>query len=114
DEKVIVKDSRVVAASKELDPGQCAGEFIGLARFSRRAARKLFTEMESVVMAGNMMAFLTVAFEQLAAKGTSLVPCPPEKRPWADNDGLADLDHSREKIYPAILARTKSKSPAHR
>jgi pyruvate kinase len=114
DEKVVVKDGRVVAASKELDPALCAGEFIGLARFHRRAARKLFAEMESVVMAGNLMAFLTVAFERLAAAGTSLVPCPTERRAWADNDGLPDLEISREKVYPAILARKKARSPAHR
>ena len=63
---------------------------------------------------GNQMAFLTVAFEQLAARGGPLVPCPTEKRPWADNDGLADLDHSREKVYPAILARRKTPAPARR
>ena len=114
DEKVIVRDGRIVAASKELDPRECAGEFIGLAKFGRRAARRLFTEMENVVKAGNLMAFLTVAFEQLAAHGLPLVPCPTEKRPWADNDGLADLDHSREKIYPAILARRKAPAPARR
>jgi choline kinase len=114
DEKVIVRDGRIVAASKELDPRQCAGEFIGLARFGRRAARKLFTETDQVVKGGHFMAFLTVALEQLAAHGTALVPCPTEKRPWADNDGLADLDHSRERVYPAILARRKGATPAHR
>jgi pyruvate kinase len=114
DEKVIVKDGHLVAASKELDPRQCAGEFIGLARFSRGAARKLFAEMDRVVKSGNLMAFLTVALEQLAARGTPLIPCPTERRPWADNDGLADLDHSREKVYPAILARRKGAAPAHR
>ena len=48
DEKVIVSDGRIVAASKELDPRECAGEFIGLARFGRRAARQLLVEMERV------------------------------------------------------------------
>jgi pyruvate kinase len=114
DEKVIVRDGRIVAASKELDPRQCAGEFIGLARFGRRAARRLFGETDAAVKAGGMMAFLTVAFEQLATHGVHLVPCFTEKRPWADNDGLADLDLSREKVYPAILARRKAAAPAHR
>ena len=96
DEKVIVRDGRIVAASKELDPRECAGEFIGLAQFGRRAARRLFTEMENVVKAGNLMAFLTVAFEQLAAHGTAARPLP---------DREAALGRQRRPRRPRPLAR---------
>ncbi len=114
DEKVIVKDGRVVSLSKELDPAHCHGEFLGLARFSRRAARKLQTELDAIVKQGHMMAFLTLGLERLNEKGTPLIPCWTEGRPWADNDGLADLEHSREKVYPKILARRKTMEPAKR
>lgn len=117
-EKVQVQDGRVVHASKELDPRECFGEFIGLARFDATAARILHDEMDRVVKEGGMMEFLTRGFERLAARGVPLVPCPTQGRPWNDNDGLADLDRSRDVVWPRIVAayaeRDAAGEPARR
>lgn len=110
DEKVRIDGGRVVQASKELDPRECGGEFIGLARFGARAARLLQQEMDAAVKHGRLMAFLTEAIEKLPARGVPLVASLTEGRPWADNDGLADLEHSREKIYPRILAARRAQA----
>jgi pyruvate kinase len=108
DEKVRVERGCVVAASKELDPRECGGEFIGLARFSAKAARALLGEMDRLVKQGRLMSFLTEAVERLPHVGVPLLMCPTDKKPWGDNDGLADLEHSREKIFPRILAARRA------
>jgi choline kinase len=114
DEKVRLVDGRVVAAGKELEPRECGGEFIGLGRFSARAAKILFAEMDRLVKQGRLMAFATEALERLPGRGVPLVAALTEGKPWGDNDGLHDLEHTREKVYPRILAaRRAEKNPAH-
>ncbi len=103
DEKVVLRDGAVMEASKELDPARCQGEFIGLARFNRNAAQQLLQAMDSVVRTGDPMAFLTVALEKLALRGIALTEVPTHGRAWNDNDCLADLDRSRESVWPRIL-----------
>jgi pyruvate kinase len=108
DEKVEVVDGAVVSLGKELDPSVAHGEFIGLARFSARAAKILTDEAEACVKHGRMMAFLTEALEKLPERGVPLQAVSLEGRAWGDNDGLADLEHSREKIFPRILAARRA------
>ncbi len=114
DEKVVIRDGRVVAVNKEIEPKDGGGEFIGLMKVSDAGAAALMNEMDRLVKAGSLMAFLAEALEGLARRGAPLVPCYTEGRPWADNDGLADLEHSREKVYPKILARRNPKATNHR
>ena len=114
DEKVIIRDGRVIAVNKELDPKTGSGEFIGLMKVSAAGAAALTTEMDKAVKSGNMMAFLSEALESMVRRGAPLVPCYTKNRPWADNDGLADLEHSREKIYPKILALRNDKTHSSR
>ncbi len=113
DEKVRLVDGRVVAAGKELDPRECGGEFIGLGRFSAKAARALAVEMDDAIKHGRLMAFVTEALEKLPKRGLPLVVCMTDGKPWGDNDGLHDLEHTREKIFPRITAaRRAAKSTA--
>lgn len=113
DEKVIIRDGVVIHASKELDPAQCQGEFIGLARFEASATKALLKEMDAVVRAGGMMDFLTVALERVAAQGVPLAAVPIGDRAWNDNDCLADLDRSRDSIFGRIQAAQHPQAPAH-
>ncbi len=110
DEKVMVRDGTVLRASKELDPAQCAGEFIGLARLDSSASTALLQEMDAVTRAGGMMEFLTVALERLAARGIPLQVMPTNGRAWNDNDCLADLDRSRDGVFGRIQAANHAPS----
>ena len=112
DEKVRIEDGLITAAGKELPPDESQGEFIGLARFDEDGTRILAEEMDKVVQRGGLMDFLTVAFEGMAARGVPLLPCPTEGRPWNDNDTLADLDRSREEIFPRIAAAQQARLAA--
>jgi pyruvate kinase len=102
DEKVIIENDRVVKASKELDPEDCHGEFIGLAKLSERGARRLGRELELMAREGRHMAFLTEALERLAEQGEAIDIQLTQGRPWADNDTLTDLGISRERVFPRI------------
>lgn len=112
DEKVIVENGRIVRASKELDPAECAGEFIGLGRFEATATQKLYEAMDARIKAGGMMDFITSTFEGLADSGLDITPCSTESRPWNDNDCLADLDLSRDKVFGEILAAHRARDEA--
>lgn len=112
DEKVAVEDGVIVRGSKDLDPAECFGEFIGLARFDSRAAQKLFEAMDARVKSGGLMDFITATFETLAEGGLALTPCPTESRPWNDNDCLADLDVSRDRVFGEILAAHQARDAA--
>jgi choline kinase len=102
DEKVVLKDDRVVRASKDLALSEAHGEFIGLAKLSRRGARQLWDEIDELVRAGKLTAYLTEAFERLAAKGVPIRAVFTDGRAWSDNDNLKDLQVSRESVYPRI------------
>jgi choline kinase len=112
DEKVVVRNGRIVKGSKDLDPNDCFGEFIGLARFDAKAAHQLIQAVDARVKAGGLMDFITATFEAAAEAGLDLLPCPTQGRPWNDNDCLADLDRSRDKVFGEILAAHKVRDEA--
>ena len=49
-----------------------------------------------------MTAYLTEAFERLAARGVPIRAVFTAGRAWSDNDNLSDLQSSRENVYPRI------------
>jgi len=109
DEKVIVQDNRIVKGSKDLDPADCYGEFIGLARLEGSATRRLVDAIDARIKNGGLMDFITATFEQLAGSGLDLTPCPTSDRPWNDNDCLADLERSRDRVFGEILRAQASR-----
>lgn len=102
DEKVVIENDRVKKASKEIPLEDAHGEFIGLAKVTRRGARILWDEIDAMIRSNDLMAFLTVAFERLADRGVEIRAVYTQGRAWSDNDNLADLEISRERIYPRI------------
>jgi pyruvate kinase len=102
DEKVVLAEDRVLRASKDLPPDEAHGEFIGLAKLTRTGARRLWEEIDGLIRAGNMTAYLTEAFERLGARGVPIRAVFTAGRAWSDNDNLSDLQTSRESVYPRI------------
>ena len=101
-EKVVIEKGRVRKASKKVPADAANGEFIGLAKLSRRGAKKLWNELDLLMREGNRMSFLSDVFQSLAEKGEPITVCETRGKPWNDNDTLADLGVSREKIFPLI------------
>ena len=111
DEKVVLKDDRVLRASKDLPLAEAHGEFIGLAKLTRAGAHRLWDEIDELVRGGNMMAYLTEAFERMAAKGVPIRAVFTDGRAWSDNDNLKDLQVSRETVYPRIRDANTAGAP---
>jgi choline kinase len=102
DEKVVLAEDRVVRASKDVPHHEAHGEFIGIAKLTRYGARQLWEEIDGLIRAGNMTAYLTEAFERLGARGVSINTIFTAGRGWSDNNNLSDLQISRESVYPRI------------
>ena len=111
DEKVVLADDRVLRASKAIPLAEAHGEFIGLAKLTRNGAAQLWEEIDGLVRAGNMTAYLTEAFERLAAKGVPIRALFTAGRAWSDNDNLKDLQMSRETVYPRIRDARAARLP---
>jgi len=109
DEKVEIKEGKLVAAGKDLDPGRANGEFIGLARFDGRGMDLLMEEMSAVMRNGGLMDFLTVAMLRMSDRGLAIKSCMTDGRPWNDNDSLVDLERSRELVFPRIQQAQKAR-----
>lgn len=102
DEKVIIRKDKIIRIGKDINTGIADAEFIGLAKFSARGAKLLYEEMNRVVRGGNLMTFITQAFENLIAAGHEICFLETKGRPWADNDTLVDLKYTQNEIFPLI------------
>ncbi|MFT7618577.1 MAG: pyruvate kinase [Planctomycetota bacterium] len=115
DEKVIIKKGLVVEASKEIPDDKANGEFIGLAKISKKGAGVLWDYLGELVREENMNCFLSEVFEKMSGEGFEIKTCLTNGRAWNDNDNLVDLGVSREKIYPRIReSRSTGKVEAKR
>ncbi len=108
DEKVILKKGLVVKASKDIPDARANGEFIGLAKITRKGSKILWDHLGRNVREENMLCFLSEVFEQIASSGVEIRACLTNGRAWNDNDNLSDLGVSREKIYPRIREQRSS------
>ena len=77
-------------------------EFIGLAKFSETGSKLLYEEMNRIIRGGNLMTFITQAFENLITAGHEIGFLETRGRPWADNDTLVDLKYTQNEIFPRI------------
>ena len=81
DEKVVLAEDRVMRASKDLPLDLAHGEFIGLAKLTRTGARRLWEEIDGLIRAGNVTAYLTEAFERVQRAACRSVPSSPLAAP---------------------------------
>jgi len=102
DEKVVLAGDRVMRVSKDVALDEAHGEFIGVAKVTPAGAGHLWNELDEMIRKGEMTAYLTEAFERLAARGLPVRAVFTDGRAWSDNDNLTDLETSRERVYPRI------------
>jgi hypothetical protein len=68
-------------ASKDLPLDLAHGEFIGLAKLTRTGARRLWEEIDGLIRAGNVTAYLPEAFERVQRAACRSVPSSPLAAP---------------------------------
>ena len=118
DEKICVKAGKMVLhpdydnlpgpAHKSIPVDDAFGEFIGLAKFTRRGLSRLLEEMDVIVQAKAMNAYLFQAFENMVKAGFPISVVQTKGRPWNDNDTLDDFKRTRKTVFPAIKKRHSS------
>ena len=112
DEKIVLQGDLVKKVSKDVPLEEAHGEFIGLIKATKAGAALLWKEIDQLVREGDLMAFITLAIERLADRGTPIRTVFTNGRAWADNDTLADLERSREKVYPRIREARSARAAA--
>lgn len=103
--KVELEDGRLRCMDKCIAPERVRGENVGILRFDRPAAARLFVELDSLVAAGRGDLWMAAAVERVArrfpVRGVDVADLP-----WCEIDFPEDLRAAREKTWPAIGSRS--------
>ncbi|MFA6742733.1 MAG: phosphocholine cytidylyltransferase family protein [Candidatus Neomarinimicrobiota bacterium] len=102
--KVIVKaDQRIVRIGKKLDPTECLGEFVGIAKFGASLTTDFATALKAVIDEGLQMSFFEAAVDRILDKHT-MYSVDITKIPVIEIDFPEDLERARKQIYPKIVS----------
>jgi choline kinase len=99
--KVTSKDGLLVESSKEIPPERAHGEWTGIAGFSVKGGRLIFSEIRKILAESKDDVYDTYAFTSLAKSGCGIVVCDTSGLPWVEVDFEKDLKKARE-IYRTI------------
>jgi choline kinase len=94
--KVVVSDGNVLKRiSKHVDPGDAAGEYIGVTLIESRAAEALADALEATWRRDPSL-YYEDAFQELVERGGDVRVAPIGKVDWVEVDDHADLQRARE------------------
>jgi choline kinase len=99
--KVRVRCGRVVDMSKTMDPADADGENLGIVKFGRSGARILVEEMDKLVSAGEVQAWIPRAFREFAQR-RPLHAIGTRGLPWTEIDFPEDYRRAVDVVLPAI------------
>lgn len=100
--KVIVRDGRIVRIGKKLNPAECLGEFIGVARFDAELAPAFVAALETCVEQEQAVNdYFERAVDRLC-DDWSLAPVDVSDLPCIEIDFPEDLARAQNKIAPQL------------
>jgi choline kinase len=102
--KVIADGERLARIGKDLEPGRCLGEAIGLNKLGRAILPELVRVYGELEGRGERSHFFEKGFDILAGNGygSSFGLAPTDGRPWIEIDTLEDYAHAERDIIPRI------------
>lgn len=100
--KVRAQEGRIVELTKQLNPAECWGTFVGIAAFSSAGAQELFEWAEREFAAGRRNQFYNDIISLLAAAGRPVEWVGTNGLPWAEVDDPDDLRFAQNQVFPAI------------
>ena len=101
--KVVVRDGRITRIGKKLDPGECFGEFVGVARFGREMAPPFVRTLVTLVeREGVVNDYFERAVDRLCAT-CPLTPIDISDLPCREIDFPEDLEIARRDIAPLLV-----------
>ena len=101
--KVAMRRGCVTDISKVMAPPDADGENVGIAKFGREGARLLVEEMDALVAAGDLKAWVPRAFKRLAAR-RPLHVIGTRGLPWIEIDFPEDYRRALDVVLPRIEA----------
>ena len=100
--KVIVRGGRIVRIGKKLDPADCLGEFIGIARFGADLAPAFVSALETCVEKEHVVNdYFERAVDRLC-DGWPLAPVDVSDLPCIEIDFPEDLVRAQREILPCL------------
>lgn len=102
DMKVKVNSGRIIEINKSVETSKAYGEFVGLARFSRKGAKKLVIILEKIVREGNLTDYFEYAIQRLVNEGHEVHKCDVNNLPWVEIDFIEDFYKAKKVVYPSI------------
>ena len=91
--KVRLDGGHFIESSKDIPPREAIGEWVGMAIFNQ--PHKLFNHIETLLEQGQLQAYDTQAFTQMAREGSSFEILATGGYPWVEIDTEPDLERAR-------------------
>ena len=102
--KVIVDDKlRIRRIGKKLNPADCLGEFVGVAKFGSSLTTDFSNSLKAVIDEGLQMSFFEAAVDRILDQH-ALYSVDISKIPVIEIDFPEDLERARQQIYPKIIS----------
>lgn len=108
--KVVIQDGAIIRVSKQVNPADADGEFIGVAKLSRPAVEAFSAAALKALDDCGPMSYAEAAFEVMAAEGHRLTPVDVTGLYWQEIDFEADLERARSE-FPHSQIGMMCKSP---
>jgi choline kinase len=100
--KVIVDDNqRIWRIGKKLNPADCLGEFVGVAKFGSSLTTDFSNSLKAVIDEGLQMSFFEAAVDRILDQH-ALYSVDISKIPVIEIDFPEDLKKAREIVYKRI------------
>jgi len=91
--KVRLNEDHFIESSKDISPPEAIGEWVGIATFNQ--PHKIFNHIEILLEQGQLQAYDTQAFTQMAREGDSFKIIATGGYPWVEIDTEPDLEKAR-------------------
>jgi choline kinase len=102
--KVRVREGRVVAMSKQMNPDEADGENLGIVKFGPQGAAAVIEIMDRVVGSGSLREWAPRAFDEFA-QTRPLYAIGTRGYPWIEIDFPEDYRRAVDEVLPQIDAR---------
>lgn len=97
--KVALRQGRLIAMSKDLDPRRSRGENVGLLSFDAPTAQALFREVDTVLAEDGHGMWLAAGVQRVA-QYMPISAVDIADLPWVEIDYPEDLVHAQELVWP--------------
>lgn len=107
--RIKIKNNSIVDIGSHIPVEDGDGNFIGIAKFSKKAGHLLTEQMRKLVQDDNYInAYYTISLPFLAAEGHKIGYQNIEADPWIEIDFKGDYDKAKQEIYPLVRVTQKS------